>query len=459
MMQRRWQGWTHGVLKGTPRVSTPVVILAIWILSSLVLSAQDPKADSLEKARRAAEEARLSTKLQGLSMTIQNVEITKFPLVKLIVEVYDDSARVMEKIDPTTLTVVENGVEKPVVSIEKIDITERIPVDFVFAIDVTGTMQAYINGVKNNIEKFVDTLRTRGIEYRLGLILFSDIIEQVYEPTSDVKEFLVWLNKVFATGGFDEKENALEAIKEASKLDWNPAANRVIVLITDAPYHQFGERGNGRTYMTTETTIEKLKEDRIRLFCIASPQLEDYQTLAHSTRGSLFDIRQPFSRILDQYSTQLTNLYAISYRSDSKVVSDSINVSILDENKRELVQQLIPIVEIGRKFIIENLLFKTNSSDLPGAVEELDVLITFMESRPSVRIRIEGHTDNTGSMRINMALSEKRAESVKAYLVQKGVDARRIQVIGYGPKKPIASNSTDFGRRLNRRTEIVITAK
>ena len=459
MTDRIRQGWTQGVLNGTLTVSAPVFVCLLWIVASVAAIGQEPPTDSLEKARRAAEDARLSSTLQGLNMTIQNVEITKFPLVKLIVEVYDDSNRVMERIDPTTLTVVENGVEKPVLSIDKINITERIPVDFVFAIDVTGTMQAYINGVKNNIEKFVDTLRTRGIEYRLGLILFSDIIEQVYDPTSDVKEFLVWLNKVFATGGFDEKENALEAIKEGAKMDWNPAANRVIVLITDAPYHQFGERGNGRTYMTTETTIEKLREERIRLFCIASPQLEAYQELAHATRGSLFDIRQPFSRILDQYSTQLTNLYAISYRSDSKVVSDSINVSILDEEKRELVKQLIPIVEIGRKFIIENLLFKTNSAELPGVVEELDVLITFMESRPSVRIRVEGHTDNTGSMRINMALSEKRAEGVKAYLVQKGVDARRIQVVGYGPKKPIASNKTDFGRRLNRRTEIVITAK
>jgi len=442
-----------------PAVSTPALVFALLLLCTAGVATGKPLADSLDKAKKAAEDARLKTSLKGLSMTINNVDITKFPLVKLIVEVYDDSNRVMERVDPTSLTVLENGVEKPVIGIEKIDITERIPVDFVFAIDVTGTMQAYVNGVKNNIEKFVDTLRTRGIEYRLGLILFSDIIEQVYEPTTDVKEFLEWLNKVFATGGFDEKENALEAIREGAKLKWNPAANRVIVMITDAPYHQFGEKGNGRTYLTTETTIELLKEQKIRLFCIASPDLVNYQQLAESTRGSLFDIRQPFSRILDQYSTQLTNLYAISYRSDSKVVSDSINVSILDEEKRELVQQLIPIVEIGRKFIIENLLFKTNSAELPDHVEELDVLITFMKSRPAVRIRVEGHTDNTGSVKLNNALSEKRAESVKAYLAQHGVDPRRIDVIGYGPSKPIASNSNEFGRRLNRRTEIVITAK
>ena len=444
-------------------MSAPSCFIGFPLLLAFLLLVAAPTAqaqvDSLDKVKKAAEDARIKTSLEGLRMTIQNVEITKFPLVKLIVEVYDDSARIMEQVDPKTLTVVENGVPKPVIGIEKIDITDRIPVDFVFLVDITGTMQAYINGVKNNIEKFVDTLRTRGIEYRLGLILFSDIIEQVYQPTSDVREFNGWLSKVFASGGFDEKENALEAIREASRTKWNPAANRVLVLVTDAPYHQFGEKGNGRTYMTTETTIDMLKEQQIRLFAIASPDLEDYKTISESTRGSVYDIRQPFSRVLDQYSTQLTNLYALSYRSDSKVLSDSINVSIMDEANHELVKQLIPIVEIGRKFIIENLLFPTAKAELPASVEELEVLITFMQSRPAVRIRIEGHTDNTGSAKTNEMLSQKRAEAVKAYVVQKGVDPRRIQTMGYGPSKPIGDNRTEFGRSLNRRTEIVITAK
>ncbi|RPI69577.1 MAG: VWA domain-containing protein [Ignavibacteriae bacterium] len=444
-------------------MSAPSCFFGLPIVLAFLLLAAVPSAqaqiDSLDKAKKSAEDARIKTSLEGLRMTIQNVEITKFPLVKLIVEVYDDSARIMEQVDPKTLTVVENGVPKPVIGIEKIDITDRIPVDFVFLVDITGTMQAYINGVKNNIEKFVDTLRTRGIEYRLGLILFSDIIEQVYQPTSDVREFNGWLSKVFASGGFDEKENALEAIREASRTKWNPAANRVLVMVTDAPYHQFGEKGNGRTYMTTETTIDLLKEQQIRLFAIASPDLDDYKTLSESTRGAVYDIRQPFSRVLDQYSTQLTNLYALSYRSDSKVLSDSINVSIMDEQKNELVKQLIPIVEIGRKFIIENLLFPTAKAELPPAVEELEVLITFMQSRPAVRIRIEGHTDNTGSAKTNELLSQKRAEAVKAYVVQKGIDPRRIQTMGYGPSKPIGDNRTEFGRSLNRRTEIVITAK
>lgn len=433
-----------------------VTLIVFLVLASLSVTAQT---DTLERARRTAEDARVRSALEGLRLTIQNVDITRFPRIKLIVEVLDDSSRTLDTINPRMLTVVEDGVPKPVESIEKITITESIPVDFVFLVDVTGTMQAYINGVKNNIEAFVESLRNRGIEYRIGLVLFSDITEKVYQPTTDVREFNTWLSKVFAAGGFDEKENALEAIREATRTKFNPAANRVAVLISDAPYHQFGERGNGRTYLTTEMAIDAMKEANLRLFCIVPPELIEYKTMAEATRGAVYNIKEPFARILDTYSSQLTNLYAITYRSDAKVVRDSINVSILDDTRKELVRQIIPIVEIGRKFIIENLLFPSSSAVLPESVQELDVLVDFMTSRPAVRVRVEGHTDNKGPLPINKALSVQRAESVRQYLVRKGIGASRIESVGHGPSRPIGDNATEFGRSLNRRTEIVITAK
>ena len=450
----------EGALSFSAMIYRTLYFLLLTItLSVMAVSLCSAQQDSLDKVKRVAEDALIRSSLSGVRMTIQNVDITKFPLVKLIVEVLDDSARAMESLDPSTLTVVENGVTKTVIGVEKITISERIPVDFMFIVDITGTMQSHINGVKDNIEGFVDALRTRGIEYRLGLVLFSDFVERSYQPTSDVKEFLSWLAKVYASGGFDEKENALEAIKDVTRAKWMPSANRVAVIITDAPYHQFGEKGNGRTYMTTETIIPLIRDNKVRLFSIVPPQLHEYKLISESTRGAVFDIEQPFSRILDQYSMQLTNLYAVMYRSDSKMLRDSISVSILDENKRELVKQIIPIVEIGRKFIIENLLFPIGSATLPPKVEELDILMEFMKSRPAVQVRIEGHTDNTGSVRTNKVLSLKRAETVKAYIVQHGIDQRRLQTLGHGPARPIADNTTEFGRWLNRRTEIIIIAK
>jgi len=68
-------------------------------------------------------------------------------------------------------------------------------------------------------------------------------------------------------------------------------------------------------------------------------------------------------------------------------------------------------------------------------------------------LKLAGHTDNTGSMQVNLKLSKDRAEAVKAYLVSKGANASRIEATGYGPNQPIADNSTAEGRQQNRRVE------
>jgi outer membrane protein OmpA-like peptidoglycan-associated protein len=439
-----------------------VLSVALLFFTMLTLAPALVRAQSqdslLEQRRRLAERARVMSSLDSLQLTIQNVTLTSFPEIGLVVECVSN-CQVLDTIKPSTLRVVENGVMRPVTRIKKIDVTERVPVDFMFVIDVTGTMQPYINGVRNNIESFVSALSKRGIDYQIGLVLFSDVVEEVFEPTDSIGKFMKWMTKVSAFGGFDEKENALQGMHDASKVNFRPSANKVFVLVTDAGYHQMGERGNGRTRYNTESIIEHLNEMGIRVFCIVPSNLKQYQRLAEGTRGAVFDLDQPFSKILDQYSERLTNLYTIYYRGDSKLRSDSINVALLDERKRELVKQIIPIVEIGRKFIIENLLFETNSAVLADTVEELDVLMDFMKSRPGVRVRVEGHTDSRGSQKGNKFLSLGRAETVKNYLVQRGMDPARISTIGFGSTRPIGDNETEFGRSLNRRTEIVIIAK
>jgi outer membrane protein OmpA-like peptidoglycan-associated protein len=411
-----------------------------------------------EKRRRIAEQAKVLSSLDGLKLTIQNVTLSTFPEIGLVVEC-DGDCSVLDTLQPSTLHVMENDIRRPVTRINKIDVNERVPVDFMFILDVTGTMQPYINGVRNNIEMFVQNLAKRGIDYQLGLVLYSDVVEAIYEPTDSIGKFLGWMAKIQAFGGFDEKENALQALHDASRARFRPAANRVAVLVSDAGFHQVGERGSGRTRFNTESIIQHLNEQKMRVFCIVPANIKPYQRIAEATRGTSFDLNQSFSKILDLYSQRLTNLYTIFYKSDSKVRSDSINVALMDERKRVLVKQIIPIVEIGRKIIIENLLFPVASSVLPDSVEELEVLHEFMKSRPSVIVRIEGHTDNTGSPKQNKALSLLRADAVRAYMLKKGVDPKRLQAVGMGSTKPIGDNTTEFGRRLNRRTEIVIVGK
>ncbi|GAN33795.1 MAG: VWA domain-containing protein [Candidatus Brocadia sp. AMX2] len=85
----------------------------------------------------------------------------------------------------------------------------------------------------------------------------------------------------------------------------------------------------------------------------------------------------------------------------------------------------------------------------------LSNIVDILQKNPDMHIRIEGHTDNIGSMEYNIDLSQKRAQAVKNYLVGKGIQESRVSTVGFGYKKPIAPNDTEEGRSLNRRAEIV----
>jgi outer membrane protein OmpA-like peptidoglycan-associated protein len=76
-----------------------------------------------------------------------------------------------------------------------------------------------------------------------------------------------------------------------------------------------------------------------------------------------------------------------------------------------------------------------------------------------LKIRISGHTDHVGSDEANLRLSNDRANSVRDYLVSKGIDALSIEAIGYGESEPVATNDTEEGRQLNRRVEFTILEK
>lgn len=86
----------------------------------------------------------------------------------------------------------------------------------------------------------------------------------------------------------------------------------------------------------------------------------------------------------------------------------------------------------------------------------LDMAIEVLRANPSVVLVVEGHTDNGGDATVNLELSQRRAEAVVAYLVDGGIDSDRLSAVGYGERQPIADNSTEAGRALNRRIEFVI---
>jgi outer membrane protein OmpA-like peptidoglycan-associated protein len=421
-------------------------------------------ADSVKKAtilKGVQTGAQIQADDQRLKLYIQNVDISHFPEVGLIVEATTADSAAFASLEQQKLSVVENGKTRQIVSVRRISAEKRIPIDFVFVVDVTATMQDHINGVRSNIEAFTKNLLAKGIDFRLGLVLFSDSVETVRQPTSDVQEFMWWLSGAKAKGGKDEKENALEGLAAAMRMKFRPAASRMALLLTDAAYHQKGEDGDGTTNFTKQSIIDSLVKKEMKVVPITKPVFAPfYDKIASATRSTSFDITRPFSSILETYARTLANMYAITYRSEEPALPDSINVAIVNEENLELVRRTIPILQIGRKLIIEDLLFATNKTmPIVTLQPQLERIAEFMTNRRSVVIRVEGHTDAVGNPDYNLKLSLQRAEAVKTYLIQRTVAAHRIHTLGFGKSRPIATNDTDIGRRLNRRTEIVILEK
>lgn len=115
---------------------------------------------------------------------------------------------------------------------------------------------------------------------------------------------------------------------------------------------------------------------------------------------------------------------------------------------------------IEQTVILRTVNFVYNSASLTTPSEEsLDQVATALIGQPNLNVQVAGHTDSVGSERFNQILSEKRALSVRHYLISKGVAAKNLQAAGFGESKPIASNETADGRTENRRVEFAIVEK
>ncbi len=107
--------------------------------------------------------------------------------------------------------------------------------------------------------------------------------------------------------------------------------------------------------------------------------------------------------------------------------------------------------------ILDGLQFASDSDQLvEGSEKVLENVITSLKNNPEVRLEIAGYTDDRGDPLYNRILSRRRAETVMIYLVEHGIDARRLTAAGYGSDDPIADNATEEGRRKNRRVELHI---
>jgi outer membrane protein OmpA-like peptidoglycan-associated protein/tetratricopeptide (TPR) repeat protein len=181
------------------------------------------------------------------------------------------------------------------------------------------------------------------------------------------------------------------------------------------------------TDLSTRTLLSKVQTDATGNYLITLPVGKDY-AFTVSRKGYLF--------------------YSENFSLSEKAPDSTYNIDI----------PLKPI-EANATVILKNIFFDVNRYDLKEeSTTELDNVYLLMRDNPTLKIQINGHTDNVGKANDNMVLSNNRAQAVVKYLISKGIDPQRLSHKGFGSTQPIADNGTEVGRAQNRRTELKVIA-
>ncbi|MDB5020685.1 MAG: Flagellar motor protein MotB [Pedobacter sp.] len=204
----------------------------------------------------------------------------------------------------------------------------------------------------------------------------------------------------------------------------------------------------------------------------SSPQLSNYSALAalrEQTAAESDELRRALStqeqnalRDQQKYAEEMGDTDGDGVANKFDKCPGTTKGSVVDgagcplRTPAPVVRERVIVTEADRKVVdeaIKNLEFDLGKATIRSvSYPTLDRVAELLVQK-NFSLKLAGHTDNTGSMALNLRLSKDRAESIKAYLVSKGANASRIEATGYGPNQPIASNSTAQGRQKNRRVE------
>jgi OOP family OmpA-OmpF porin len=241
------------------------------------------------------------------------------------------------------------------------------------------------------------------------------------------------------------------AIKDAKNLLLTSGGQNAIILVSD------GEQLIGSPLAKIQD-LKELYGERVCLYTIfVGNTAEGEQELRDLAR----EVKCGFSVTADEIASSdnmadfVKNVFLTTIPKEvSDIDSDGDGVYDKDDECPDTPQGAM--VDSRGCWVVKGITFEYKKWDIKEEFDSnLSNIVDVLQKNPHMNIRIEGHTDNIGSMEYNIDLSQKRAQAVKDYLVEKGIDESRVSIIGFGYKKPIAPNDTEEGRSLNRRAEIV----
>ena len=268
----------------------------------------------------------------------------------------------------------------------------------------------------------------------------------------------------------DEQAVALRALQEREVAGETARANEIIALEQSLTR----ERNEGK--LTTDALAQREEElrrqrdelDRLRR---EREENERMRLQAEERRTAAIAEAERLAAEAQQQSAELRDQVAAERARVAQTEAELARVREElarrdDANRQRIASMQAELAKLAetrtsdRGFIVTlpGLFFDTGKSALKtGARNALTKIAEQLRANADVRIAVEGHTDSVGSDELNQALSEKRAATVRDFLVARGIPAERITMTGLGETAPVATNDTAAGRQQNRRVEMVIT--
>ncbi|MGB9852967.1 MAG: OmpA family protein [Candidatus Kapaibacteriota bacterium] len=412
-----------------------------------------------------------------LKYDIWRIEIDKYPdTVKLYARVFDtlgnfisQMAEPYKKTSHKYFNFLDEYLGK-VYNIRKVPIAEfnvreygandSIPYYIVLTVDYSGSMSGVTNAIFEGTEMFIS------LKYNNDKIAFCTFNKnfEIKIPFETNKEKLIEDFRARRTKGFGLYSGLFDAIYKSIDMFSSIPDDRFPRLVV-----VFSDGDDNYSTSKIGQIIALAKKNKVHIFTVAFGYSidENLMEISFNTGGKFYKAysKDELKRIFLDIYMSLRNYYLITYK-PPKYWGFHRVVSYLDiPNRKDSLwaEGFYDTSEMwkdtGDSFV-RPILFDFDKWDIkPESFAIIDEIVDQMMSRPRLRLEIQGHTDNIGTIEYNQKLSELRAKAVYDALVERGVDPKRLRWRGFGMSQPVAPNDTEEGRALNRRTQFVILAK
>lgn len=317
-----------------------------------------------------------------------------------------------------------------------------------------------------------------GIAENLGATINTSKNEECVFIHPDGKTLYFSSNGHNTTGGYDvfksvfENGSWSEPVNMGAPIN-SPNDDLFFVLTADGKkgYYATSSQENSKKdiYEITFNYLEKKKtQSRLTLFKGVVIDYDSFEPVGAEIKITDNDKNETITTIKSNSITGkfLVSLpagknYGIAVKKEGYLFY-SENFNIPDTATYKIIDKHIPLqkLEIGSKIILKNVFYDYGKATLRSeSISELNQLVNLMNTNTSMKIEVDGFTDNQGSDEFNLSLSQARAQSVVDFLFSAGISKEQVKAKGYGKANPIAPNDTEEGRQLNRRTEFKILNK